>query len=53
MTGRELRMTFVVVVVVAVVARELEVVPNTTFKPSLYKFVCVFFLMDDFFCFIC
>ena len=49
MTGRELRMTFVVVVV----ARELEVVPNTTFKPSLYKFVCVFFLMDDFFCFIC
>ena len=41
MTGRELRMTFVVVVVVA---RELEVVPNTTFKTSLYKFVCVFLL---------
>ena len=40
MTGRELRMTFVVVVVV-VVARELEVVPNTTFKTSLYKFVRV------------
>ena len=38
MTGRELRMTFVVV------AHELEVVPNTTFKTSLYKFVCVFLL---------
>ena len=51
MTGRELRMTFVVVVVAAVVARELEVVPNTTFKTSLYKCVCVFFLMDEFFLF--